>query len=164
MNTANLEIERKFLACGEFKAYAYHSERIKQAYLSIDPERSVRIRQKGNKAYITIKGKSDQAGLRRFEWEKEITINEASLLFKLSLPNSNIDKTRYYIKTNDNLEFEVDEFHEENEGLIIAEIELQNENQQFDKPMWLGKEVTGDNRYYNSALSQNPYIKWQQND
>lgn len=160
MNNKNREIERKFLVCADFKIYAYCSERIKQAYLSVDPERSIRIRQKENKAYITIKGKSDHSGLNRFEWEKEITPDEARQLFTLSLPNSSIDKTRYYIKTSNNLEFEVDEFHGENEGLVIAEIELEDENQQFDKPLWLGKEVTGDIRYYNSSLSQNPYTKW----
>lgn len=160
MNTANREIERKFLVCGDFKTAAFHHERIIQAYISVDPERNVRVRRKGHKAYITVKGKSDDAGLSRFEWEKEISLTEAELLFKLSLPETLIDKTRYYIYVTDNLTFEVDEFHGENEGLIVAEIELEREDQTFEKPQWLGKEVTGDKRYYNSVLSQNPFTKW----
>lgn len=154
-----LEIERKFLVCGEFKHLAYKNERIRQAYLSIDPERSVRVRQKGEKAYLTIKGLSNDAGTTRFEWETELTLTDAENLFNLSLPNYLIDKTRYYIQSED-LIFEVDEFHGSNKGLIVAEVELQDEYQAFQVPVWIGKEVTGDKRYYNSQLSAYPYSKW----
>lgn len=155
-----LEIERKFLVKGDFKTFAYKHENIMQGYLSTHPDRSVRIRRKGDSAFITIKGKSSENGLSRYEWEKAISLSDAQQLFKLCEPLTIIDKTRYYIKANDNLQFEVDEFHAENAGLVIAEIELNNESQEFDKPNWLGKEVTGDIRYYNSQLSKNPYSKW----
>lgn len=153
-----LEIERKFLIKGDFKQYAYKQEAIVQGYLSSVPERTVRIRIKGEKAYLTIKGISNTSGLSRYEWEKEIPLDDARELINLCEPGM-IDKIRYYIK-NDNYTFEVDEFHGDNEGLVMAEIELSDEADIFKKPDWLGDEVTGDERYYNSYLSQMPYTKW----
>ena len=153
-----LEIERKFLIKGDFKQYAHKQEVIVQGYLSSVPERTVRIRIKGEKAYLTIKGVGNASGLSRYEWEKEIPVHEAQELLNLCEPGI-IDKTRYYIK-NDKHTFEVDEFHGENEGLTMAEIELTDEADSFEKPDWLGDEVTGNERYYNSYLSQKPYTKW----
>lgn len=153
-----LEIERKFLIKGDFKQYAYKKEAIVQGYLSSVPERTVRIRIKGEKAYLTIKGVSNASGLSRYEWEKEIHIQDARELIDICEPGI-IDKVRHYIK-NDNYTFEVDEFHGDNEGLVMAEIELSDEADIFEKPDWLGDEVTGDERYYNSYLSQKPYTKW----
>jgi len=153
------EIERKFLVKADFKAFVQRKIRIKQAYISIDPERTVRIRIADNKAYITIKGKSNNSGVTRYEWEKEISVLEANDL--LNLCNySIIDKTRYIIPVNDNLYFEVDEFYGDNNGLLIAEIELPAEDAYFDKPSWLGKEVTGNKKYYNSMLVTNPFVNW----
>jgi len=157
-----LEIERKFLVRGDFKQDAYKHETIVQGYLSSVPERTVRVRIKGERAYITIKGLSNATGISRYEWEKEISVPDARELIKLCEPGV-IDKIRYYIK-NDKFTFEVDEFHGENEGLLMAEIELSNENDVFEKPEWLGREVTGDKRYYNAYLSGNPYINWRTDD
>ncbi|MBS5796675.1 MAG: CYTH domain-containing protein [Dysgonomonas mossii] len=152
------EIERKFLVKGNYKKYAYAHEEIVQGYLSSVKERTVRVRIKGEKAYITIKGISNESGITRFEWEKEISINDARELLKLCEPGI-IDKIRYYIKS-DKHTFEVDEFNGENQGLVMAEIELSSENEQFENPDWLGEEVTGDLRYYNSSLTKLPYSKW----
>ena len=154
------EIERKFLVDGDFKKEAYDAIRITQGYLSSMPQRVVRVRVKGDKGYLTIKGEADASGVSRFEWEKEIQLEEAEALLKLAEPGI-IDKTRYLIKNTDGRHiWEVDVFHGENEGLVMAEIELSEENDPFDKPEWLGKEVTGDKRYYNSYLSKNPYKTW----
>ena len=152
-----LEIERKFLVIGEYKHLAVKAYSIAQGYLSAVPERTVRIRIKGDKGYITIKGKSNEAGLSRYEWEKEIDIDEARELLKLC-ESGVIDKTRYEVAV-DGKTFEVDEFHGKNEGLVLAEIELKAENEVFTKPSWLGMEVTGDKRYYNAWISQNPINK-----
>lgn len=149
------EIERKFLVRGDFKSLAFRSERITQGYLSSVPERTVRVRIKGNEGFITIKGLSNASGLTRYEWEKEIPVDEARELLQLSEPGM-IDKTRYLVQVGKHV-FEVDEFYGENEGLILAEIELQSEDEPFEKPEWLGKEVTGDPRYYNAMLSKKPY-------
>ena len=149
-----LEIERKFLVTGEYKHLAVKAYSIAQGYLSTVPERTVRIRIKGDKGYITIKGKSNDAGLSRYEWEKEIETKEARELLKLC-ENGVIDKTRYEVLVEGKV-FEVDEFHGENEGLVLAEIELSDENEHFTKPCWLGAEVTGDKRYYNAWISKNP--------
>ena len=154
------EIERKFLVDGDFKKEAYDAIRITQGYLSSMPQHVVRVRVKGDKGYITIKGEADASGVSRFEWEKEITLEEAKALLKLAEPGI-IDKTRYLIKNADGRHtWEVDVFHGDNDGLVMAEIELSAENETFDRPNWLGKEVTGDKRYYNSYLSKNPYKKW----
>lgn len=155
-----VEIERKFLIKGDFKEYAHKHERISQGYIVTNSKgRSVRIRIKGDKGYITIKGAGNDAGTTRFEWEKEIPLSEAEQLMHICDPGT-IDKIRYEIKAGSHL-YEVDEFHGENEGLIMAEIELQSENEIFEKPKWLGDEVTGDERYYNAYLSQHPYSTWE---
>ena len=153
------EIERKFLVTSTaFKAAAAKATRITQGYLSSVPERTVRVRIKGKTAYITIKGIGDASGASRFEWEKEIPVTEAEELLKICEPGV-IDKTRYEVKMG-NHTFEVDQFHSENEGLIIAEVELKSKDDQFEKPVWLGEEVTGDVRYYNAMLMKNPYTRW----
>lgn len=154
-----VEIERKFLVSSNaFKEEAFTQNRIKQGYLSSVPERTVRVRIKGEKGYLTIKGISNESGLSRFEWEKEIPVGEAEKLLLLC-ETGVIDKTRFEIKTGNHI-FEVDEFYGENEGLVMAEIELKSESETFEKPIWLGQEVTNDKRYYNSYLSNNPFKKW----
>lgn len=154
-----LEIERKFLVTSDiFKKEAFAQNRIKQGYLSSIPERTVRVRIKGDKAYLTIKGMSNESGLSRFEWEKEVPVEEAEKLLLLCEPGI-IDKTRFEIKSGKHV-VEVDEFYGENKGLIMAEIELNTETESFEKPIWLGKEVTNDKRYYNSYLSNNPFKNW----
>lgn len=156
------EIERKFLVTSDYKSEAYASVRITQGYLSRVPERVVRIRIKGDNGFITIKGTTNDSGLSRFEWEKEIPLADAQSLMKLAEPGI-IDKTRHLIKNTDGRHiWEVDEFHGNNEGLIMAEIELESEDDLFDKPQWLGKEVTGDKRYYNAYLSENPFKLWKE--
>lgn len=152
------EIERKFLVCGEYKTKAYKSVRITQGYILSDKRKSVRIRITNEKAFITIKGESSEDGLSRFEWEKEINVNEAKELLKLCSDNF-IDKTRYLIKHGNHI-IEVDEFHGDNEGLVIAEVELKSETDTFLKPDYLGEEVTGISKYYNSQLTKNPYTLW----
>jgi adenylate cyclase len=158
-NDKMIEIERKFLVTSEaFKKEAFTQNRIAQGYLSSVPERTVRVRIKGNKGFLTIKGISNESGLSRFEWEKEIPVDEATALLKLC-EKGLIDKTRFEVKMGQHI-FEVDEFYGENEGLIVAEIELKSETENFESPNWLGKEVTNDDRYYNSYLSKNPYKNW----
>lgn len=154
-----IEIERKFLVTSnDFINEAFSKKRIVQAYLSSNPERSVRIRIKGNQGFLTIKGKSCSNGTSRLEWEKEIEVQEAEKLLTIC-EKGMIDKIRYEIQVGEHV-FEVDIFSGENEGLIIAEIELEHENESFEKPMWLGKEVTNDNRYYNVYLTQKPFKTW----
>ncbi len=155
-----IEIERKFLVTSDaYKKEAFSQNRIAQGYLSSHPERTVRVRTKGNKAYITIKGASSESGMSRFEWEKEIPVDEAENLLLLC-EKGVIDKTRYEVKMGQHI-YEIDEFYGENEGLIIAEIELSSETETFEKPDWLGIEVTNDIRYYNANLSVNPFTKWE---
>jgi adenylate cyclase len=154
-----IEIERKFLVTSEaFKAEAHSEIKIVQGFLSVDPERTVRIRVKGAQGFLTIKGRSNEEGTSRFEWEQEIAINEAESLLKLCLPGV-IDKVRYEVKLESHL-FEIDVFSGDNDGLVIAEVELTSADEAFPKPHWLGKEVTGDIRYYNSQLSKQPYKNW----
>lgn len=155
----SLEIERKFLVENEdFKKESYHKKSLKQGYLNADKNRTVRIRIADDKGFITIKGKSNETGTTRFEWEKEIDVLEAEQLLLLCEP-SVIDKIRFYIKSNKHV-YEVDEFYGDNNGLIVAELELTSENEEFTKPAWLGKEVTGNVNYYNSSLSKNPFKNW----
>ena len=155
-----MEIERKFLVKGDFMQEAHASSHIMQGYLSVNRLNSVRVRIRDDKGYITVKGKSTNGGLSRFEWEKEITAQEALDLLTLAEPGT-IDKTRHLVKNTDGVHtWEVDEFHGANEGLTMAEIELSSEDDTFDKPEWLGEEVTGDPRYYNSSLRINPYKNW----
>jgi CYTH domain-containing protein len=154
-----IEIERKFLVRSDtFKKNAVSSERITQGFLNTHPERTVRIRVTGDEGFITVKGISNKAGSSRFEWEKDISKQEALELLLLC-EEGIIDKIRYNVNWGDHL-FQVDEFHGNNEGLVIAEIELKNENDKFEKPKWLGREVTGILKYYNSRLSKRPYSTW----
>ena len=154
-----IEIERKFLVkSNAFKNEAFQNYTIKQGFLNSNPERTVRVRLKNNKGVITVKGKSSDDGLTRFEWEKEISINDAEDLLTLCEPGI-IDKTRFEIKSGNHV-LEVDEFHGDNQGLIIAEVELSSEDETFIMPKWLGKEVTGDTRYYNSQLVKHPFKNW----
>ena len=154
------ETERKFLVSStDFKQQAFKKNRIVQGFLSTDPNRTVRIRINTNNAFITIKGRSNDSGMTRFEWEKEIGVDEAEALLKLCLPGI-IEKIRHHVKTGNHI-YEVDEFLNDNEGLIIAEIELKTEEEEFELPAWLGEEVTGQVKYYNSQLSQNPYKSWE---
>jgi len=154
-----IEIERKFSIKSEaFKSLAFAKHKIAQGYLNSNPERTVRIRIKGSKGYLTIKGKGNDSGLSRFEWEKEIDIEEAKIILNLTEKGA-IIKTRYEVKVGKHI-YEIDEFHGENEGLFIAEIELSSENEAFEKPDWLGEERTNDERFYNAYLSQNPFKNW----
>lgn len=154
-----IETERKFLVVSDtYKKEAFSKKRIIQGYLSSNPERTVRVRIKENKAYLTIKGSSNASGMSRFEWEKEIAVDEAKNLLLLC-EKGVIDKTRFEVKVGNHI-YEVDEFYGENEGLEMAEIELQSETELFEKPEWLGEEVTNDKRYYNSYLSKNPFRDW----
>lgn len=153
------EIERKFLVHSlDFVTEATQFKKIAQGYLNATPERTVRIRIKDQKGFITIKGKGDETGTTRFEWEKEIALHEAEALLKLCEKGA-IDKTRYLIPIGKHT-FEVDIFEGENKGLIVAEIELSHANEPFEKPNWLAEEVTGDEKYYNAYLSKKPFTTW----
>lgn len=154
-----IEIERKFLVNSTaFMKEAVKHNRIVQGYLSSVPERTVRVRIKGDNGYLTIKGQSNENGMSRMEWEKEIFIEEAEQLLQLC-EKGIIDKTRYEVIVGIHI-FEVDVFDGDNKGLVMAEIELNSEQEVFEKPDWLGEEVTADVRYYNAYLSKNPFTKW----
>ncbi len=154
-----IEIERKFLIkSDDFKKAATTSTRITQGFLNTHKERTVRVRLKGDIGYLTVKGKSSENGLSRFEWEKEITYEEAKSLLNIC-ESGVIDKIRYEVVIK-NHTFEIDEFFGDNEGLVIAEVELNSENELFETPDWLGDEVTGNVKYYNSQLSKHPFSKW----
>lgn len=152
------EIERKFLVVGEYKTQAFAQSRIIQGYISSARGRTVRVRIRDGKGYLTIKGASNASGTSRYEWEKEIPLEEAEELMKLCEPGI-IDKTRYLVRSGAHV-FEVDEFYGENEGLTVAEVELGSEEEAFVKPDFIGVEVTGDIHYYNSQLMKNPYTTW----
>lgn len=154
-----LEIERKFLVADDsYKSMAFHSDRIAQGYLCREGGNSARVRVRGDKGYITIKGPSMDGGISRFEWEKEIPAGEAWELLNLC-HGGTIDKTRYLVKCGKHT-FEVDEFYGDNEGLVMAEVELESPDEEFERPQFLGKEVTGDRRYYNSSLTRFPFKCW----
>ncbi len=154
-----IEIERKFLVLSnDFIEEAFSKKRIVQAYLSSNPERTVRVRIKEDKAFITIKGKGNETGTTRLEWETQIAVTDAEKLLSIC-ESGMIDKIRHEIKVG-NHTYEVDVFFGENTGLIVAEIELQSEEEAFEKPSWLGKEVTNDERYYNAYLSKHPFKNW----
>lgn len=154
-----IEIERKFLVKDDsYKQMAYSSSRIAQGYICSARGRTVRVRIRDEKGYLTIKGPADMQGLGRYEWEKEIPLHEAQELMRLCEPGM-IDKTRYLVRSGKHV-FEVDEFYGENEGLTIAEVELASEEEAYSKPGFIGEEVTGDVRYYNSFLMKNPFSKW----
>ena len=155
----NIETERKFLVQDEgFKAQAVEYHRIRQGYIAHDGGRTVRVRLWDDTGVLTIKGPSMDGGLSRYEWEKEISREEAEDLFLLCKPGM-VDKTRWIIPAGER-KFEVDEFHGENEGLVMAEIELGSPDEAFERPSWLGEEVTGDKRYYNSYLARKPFKTW----
>ncbi|GGW57927.1 CYTH domain-containing protein [Winogradskyella epiphytica] len=155
----NIEIERKFLVKSEdFKNEAFNKYTIKQGFLNSHKERTVRVRLKNGQGYLTIKGKSKFNGISRYEWEKEISGSEAEELLKLC-EQGIINKTRYEVKYDEHI-FEIDVFLDDNYGLIVAEVELSSEDEHFEKPEWLGKEVTGDLKYFNSQLSKTPYSEW----
>jgi CYTH domain-containing protein len=154
-----IEIERKFLVTSDvFKKESHQNFRIIQGFLNRDPERTVRVRLKDDKGILTVKGMSSNDGLSRFEWEKDISKKDAKALLEFC-EKGVIDKIRYEVKVDKHV-FEVDEFFGDNEGLIIAEVELKSENETFTKPDWLGKEVTGDIKYYNSQLSKQSFNMW----
>ena len=154
-----IEIERKFLVLNHsFKTQAYAKNNIIQGYISTVPERTVRVRIKGDKGFLTIKGISSESGMSRYEWEKSIDYVEARQLLLLCEPGI-INKTRYEISRGKYI-FEVDVFHDENDGLLIAEIELKSENDTFPIPSWLGPEVTDDPRFYNAYISKNSFKNW----
>jgi adenylate cyclase len=159
MGITMIEIERKFLVTSDvFKKEAHQKFRIIQGFLNRDPERTVRIRLKDDTGILTVKGLSSNDGLSRFEWEKDILKNDAKALLEFC-EEGVIDKLRYEIKVDKHI-FEVDEFFGDNEGLVIAEVELSSEDEVFTKPNWLGEEVTGVIKYYNSQLSKQPYNTW----
>ena len=157
-----MEIERKFLVRGDdFKRRAHKSYRIKQGYISSGNGRTVRVRIRDNQGFLTIKGPSLDDGLSHYEFEHEISLEEAQQLFRLCEPGI-IDKTRYLVASGKHT-FEVDEFYGENEGLVMAEVELESEDEAYEKPDFIGIEVTGDRRYYNSCLLKNPFTSWDEN-
>lgn len=156
----SFEIERKFLVCGEFKSQAFNSYRIRQGYVSTVGKATVRVRIRDDKGFLTIKGRSNAAGISRYEFETEVPLQDAEDLMELCEPGV-IDKTRYLVRSGRHV-FEVDEFYGENEGLVVAEVELSDEQEAFEKPDFIGQEVTGDRRYYNSHLRNYPYKLWRE--
>ena len=153
------EIERKFLVKdNSYWEKAFSSSHIKQGYICSARGRTVRIRIRDGKGYLTIKGASDSSGISRYEWEREIPLQEAEELMSLCEPGM-IDKTRFLVRVGQHV-FEVDEFYGENQGLVVAEVELGSENEDFERPDFLGEEVTGQVKYYNSFLMKNPYTHW----
>lgn len=155
------EIERKFLVVGEYKHLAHTSYRLMQGYIA-SGRRTVRVRISDERAWLTIKGPSKNGGLSRYEWEKEIGKSEALELMELS-EGALIDKRRYLVEYEGHT-FEVDEFYGDNEGLMLAEVELKSEDEEFARPEWLGAEVTGIKRYYNSHLRAYPYKDWSEEE
>ena len=159
IQTMALEIERKFLVKGDsYKQQAYDATHIAQGYICSASGRTVRVRIRGDKGYLTIKGPSGGKGLSRYEWEKEISLEEAKELMKICEPGL-IDKTRYLVRSGKHV-FEVDEFYGDNLGLVMAEVELSSEDEAYECPDFIGEEVTGDVRFYNSYLMKNPYSRW----
>ena len=156
---SGLEIERKFLVKkgDAYKSAAFSSSHIQQGYIPADGA-TVRIRTRDDKAYLTIKGKSVNGGMTRYEFEKEIGMDEAQHLLQLC-KGGVIDKRRYLVKSG-NHTFEVDEFYGDNEGLVMAEVELCSEDETYEKPDFIGMEVTGDKRFYNSHLLSYPFAIW----
>lgn len=155
----HFEIERKFLVTGEFKSLATNCTHIQQGYIASGKGRTVRVRIRDEKGYLTIKGPSGKAGLSRYEFEKEIPLEDAQDLMLICEPGF-IDKHRYLVPASDGHVWEVDEFHEDNDGLIMAELELQSEDEPFVLPPFIGREVTGDRRFYNSHMRTNPFKLW----
>lgn len=151
------EIERKFLVAGDYKQAAVSSSYIVQGYIGRTPSLTFRIRLRDERGYLTVKGRTDEAGMSRDEWEYEIPAADAREL--LAHSDGSIEKRRYMVPAGRHT-FEVDEFFGANEGLTMAEVELSSPDEAFERPAWLGDEVTGDKRYYNSQLLQHPYSAW----
>lgn len=156
----SLEIERKFLVTGEYKSKAYAHYHIEQGYFETAPGRTVRIRIRDNKAFLTIKGPSTDNGLTRYEFETEVPLEDGKQMMNLCGPGK-IIKNRWLVKSGKHT-VEVDEFFDNNEGLVVAEIELESADEEFVKPDFLGEEVTGDPRYYNKCLMRRPYVLWKE--
>ena len=156
---SGLEIERKFLVKkgDAYKSAAFSDSHIQQGSIPAQGA-TVRVRTRDDKAYLTIKGKSVNGGMTRYEFEKEITLDEAQHLLQLC-QGGVIDKRRYLVKSGNHV-FEVDEFYGDNQGLVMAEVELGSEDEAYEKPDFIGREVTGDKRFYNSHLLVNPFSKW----
>lgn len=154
-----LEIERKFLVTGEYKSLAASSSRIVQGYICSTRGRTVRVRIRGDQGYLTIKGPSRDGGLSRYEFEKEVTMDEALSLLTLCEPGM-IDKERWLVPVGSHV-YEVDEFFGDNAGLVVAEVELRSPDEPFERPPFLGEEVTGDRKYYNSSLRRFPFKEWE---
>ena len=152
-----VEIERKFLVTGEAWRVLAEPVLLRQGYLSLDPERTVRVRIDGERAFLTIKGKS--RGATRGEWEYPIPVLDAAELLDTLCQQPLVEKIRHRIALGPHT-WEVDEFLGANAGLVVAEIELASEEEAFDKPDWIGQEVTGDKRYYNSSLIRFPFSQW----
>ncbi len=153
------EIERKFLVLDDsFKHEAFSKSHIQQGYICSERGRTVRVRIRDDRAYLTIKGPSENGGLSRYEFELEIPLEDGKQMMQLCEPGI-IDKTRWLVKSGKHT-FEVDEFFGDNEGLVVAEVELSYEDEPYKKPHFIGKEVTGDRRYYNSQLRLCPFQKW----
>lgn len=154
------EIERKFLVCGDYSKEVFESHHIVQGYLCHVTGKTVRVRILDGKAILTIKGPSDSSGIGRFEWEKEITLQDAEDLLTIAEPGL-VDKTRHLVRNLDGVHvWEIDEFHGDNEGLVVAEIELGSADEDFIRPEWLGEEVSMDRRYFNSSLIRHPFKDW----
>ena len=159
---AHYETERKFLVVGEYKSQAYNATRIQQGYIASGNGRTVRVRIRGDKGYLTIKGLSGLAGLTRYEFDTEIPLDDARDLMQICEPGI-IDKTRFLVKSPDGRHvWEIDEFYGDNEGLVLAEVELSSEDEHFLKPDFVGREVTGDRRFYNSHMRNYPYKLWKE--
>ncbi|MBO5707206.1 MAG: CYTH domain-containing protein [Bacteroidaceae bacterium] len=159
---AHYETERKFLVVGEYKSQAYNATRIQQGYIASGNGRTVRVRIRGDKGYLTIKGPSGLAGLTRYEFDTEIPLDDARDLMQICEPGI-IDKTRFLVKSPDGRHvWEIDEFYGDNEGLVLAEVELSSEDEHFLKPDFVGREVTGDRRFYNSHMRNYPYKLWKE--
>jgi CYTH domain-containing protein len=152
------ETERKFLTRGDFRPLAIRSERITQGYICAMPGKTVRVRLAGNQAWLTIKGPSGASGWSRYEFEAPVSLSDGEELLRLC-EQGLIDKERFYVPAGRHT-WEVDVFYGANEGLVVAEIELGSEEEAFDRPDWLGREVTGDKRYYNARLSAYPFSQW----
>lgn len=159
---AHYETERKFLVVGEFKSQSYNATRIQQGYIASNNGRTVRVRIRGDKGYLTIKGPSGLKGITRYEFDTEIPLDDASELMEICEPGI-IDKTRYLVKSPDGRHtWEIDEFYGDNEGLVLAEVELSHESEEFQKPEFIGREVTGDRRFYNSHMRSYPFKLWKE--
>ena len=154
------EIERKFLVAGDFRSEATGKTRIVQGYICSEKGRTVRVRIRGDKGYLTVKGASSPSGLSRYEFEREVPLEDAEQMLRLCEPGA-IDKERYLVPCGQHT-WEGDVFHGANEALILAESELSAEDEPFERPAWLGKEVSGDRRYYNSMLMHTPYCSFKE--